>query len=76
MEGMRTIERCVDESSNLLCYSLNHRMVHFPSQNRAIRLQNNIMGTTIIHDRPLLAQRVELHTAIEVTVTSLNDNKQ
>ena len=66
--------RCADDSSNLLCYRLNHRMIHLPAQNRAIRLQNNIVGTTIIHDRPLLAQWVELRTGKEIT--SFNDDKQ
>lgn len=54
--------RHVDDGPNLLCNRLNHRITHLPAQNRAIRLQNDFVGTTIIHDRPLLAQRVQLRT--------------
>ena len=43
-------------------------MVHLPAQNRAIRLHNDVVRATVIDDRPLLAQRVELCTG---KVTSL-----
>lgn len=73
MEGMRGLVRRGDDSSDLLCHRLNHWMIHFPAQNRAVRLHNNLVGSTVIHNRPLLAQRMKLRTGKEVT--SFNDHE-